>query len=420
MEGHHGCAVGDRAWRWQGFRANSLEYLDNILSGQLRQRVMPVLEDLPLDEKVRRGNVILKTRPRDVEETLLELINDDDQVVAAAAIDLVGQREMWSLADDIEHVLAHRHARDWYVFESASWTLAGRTLAAQRRRRQWTEPLPAVALVDQMRKLPLFASVGIDELFRIIGTGHQARHDKGTTLMREEGSVPSNLHLLLDGVVVATGRESGAREINPPAALDFEEALGGGLMSETVKTTERVVSIALSAEQLQTLLADNTDLVQGLFRTLAERRKVKPGFIKAEGPDESEPPTGALAPIQKVLALQKIPLFSQVSGTEMLYLAAIARQITLDQRAVLADEAGPLGLGVIISGGLALTMQDRPEPAAHAGPSDSVGVYETLAGVDSSTEVGKLQLVVTEPRSVLQIQRDELFDLLGQRPNLLQ
>ena len=28
-------------------RANALEYLDNILSGQLRQRVMPVLEDLP-------------------------------------------------------------------------------------------------------------------------------------------------------------------------------------------------------------------------------------------------------------------------------------------------------------------------------------------------------------------------------------
>ena len=40
-----------------------------------------------VDEKVRRGNVLLKTRPRDVEETLLQLINDEDQVVAAAAID---------------------------------------------------------------------------------------------------------------------------------------------------------------------------------------------------------------------------------------------------------------------------------------------------------------------------------------------
>ena len=46
---------------------------------------MPALEDLPRDEKVRRGNVLLKTRPRDVEETLLQLINDEDEVVAAAA-----------------------------------------------------------------------------------------------------------------------------------------------------------------------------------------------------------------------------------------------------------------------------------------------------------------------------------------------
>ena len=399
-------------------RANALEYLDNVLSGQLRKRVMPVLERPP-DEKVRRGNVILKTRPRDVEETLLELINDDDQVVAAAAIDLVGRREMWSLADDIEHVLAHRDPRDWYVFESSLWTLAGRTLSAQRRRQQWTEPLPAVALVEQMRKLSLFASVGVDELFRIVGAGHQVRHDKGTTLMRE-GSVPSNLHLLLDGVVVATGRRSGAREITPPAALGFEEALDGCLMSETVKTSERVISIALSADQLQTLLADNTDLVQGLFRTLAERRQVKPGFIKTQGPADPEQPTGELTRIQKVLALQKIPLFSKVSGTEMLYLAAIARQVTLEQGAILADETGPFGLGIIVSGGLSLTTQDRPEPVAQAGPGDSVGVYETLAGVDSGSPVGKLRLVVTKSGSILQIQRDELFDVLGQRPDLLQ
>ena len=400
-------------------RANALEYLDNVLSGPVRKRVMPVLEDLPLDEKVRRGNVILKTRPRDVEETLLELINDDDQVVAATAIAVVGQRELWSLADDIEHVLAHRAPQDWYVFESASWTLAGRTLSAQRRRQQWAEPLPAVALVARMRELALFASVGLDELFRIVGTGHQVQHDKGATLMRE-GSIPSNLHLLLDGVVVATGRHSGAREITPPAAIGFEEALDGCLMSETIKTTERVVSIALSTEQLRTLLADNTDLVQGLFRTLAERRQVKPGFIKAQGPVDPEQPAGELTPIQKVLALQKISLFSKVSGAEMLNLAAIARQTTLEQGAVLADETGPFGLGIIISGGLALTTEDRPEPVAQAGPGDSVGVYETLAGVDSGTQVGKLRLVVTEPGSVLQIPRDELFDVLGQRPDLLQ
>ena len=36
-------------------RASALEYLDNILSGPIRKRIMLMLEDMPLDEKVRRG-----------------------------------------------------------------------------------------------------------------------------------------------------------------------------------------------------------------------------------------------------------------------------------------------------------------------------------------------------------------------------
>ena len=105
-------------------RASALEYLDNLLAPPLRKRLMLLVDDVPIDEKVRRANVVLKTRPRDAEETLLQLINDGDQIVAAAAIDLVEVRKLWTLANDIEFVLAHRDAEDWYVFEAASWALA--------------------------------------------------------------------------------------------------------------------------------------------------------------------------------------------------------------------------------------------------------------------------------------------------------
>ena len=154
-------------------RASASEYLDNILEGELRKRIMPVLEEMPAEEKVRRGNVLLKTRPRDVEETLLQLINDEDQVVAAAAIDTARAHKIWALADDIEHVLAHRDARDWYVFEAASWALAENRMPAERRRELWHEPLPAAELATRLRELPLFASVSIDELFRIASTARQ-------------------------------------------------------------------------------------------------------------------------------------------------------------------------------------------------------------------------------------------------------
>ncbi|MGH9329621.1 MAG: Npt1/Npt2 family nucleotide transporter, partial [Vicinamibacterales bacterium] len=95
-------------------RSSASEYLDNILTGALRKRLMTVLEDMPLEEKVRKAHVQLRSRPRDLEETLLELINDEDQVVSAAAIDLVRELTLWALEDDVEHVLAHRDVKDWY------------------------------------------------------------------------------------------------------------------------------------------------------------------------------------------------------------------------------------------------------------------------------------------------------------------
>ena len=241
---------------------------------------MPVLEEMPIEEKVRRGNVILKTRPRDVEETLLQLINDDDQVVAASAIDTAREHKVWSLADDIEHVLAHRDVRDWYVFEAASWALAERRMPAERRRELWNEPLPAAELATRLRELPLFASVSIDELYRIASAAKQVRHDPGTVLLTE-GTIPETPHLLLDGHVIATSREAAPQTVQAPSALGFTEALSGLPMASTIRTDGLVVTLAMSRSELRTLLADNTDLVTGLFATLSSAPPGVSGTIQA-------------------------------------------------------------------------------------------------------------------------------------------
>ncbi len=74
-------------------RVGALEYLDNILSPALRRTVIPMLEDMPRDEKVRRGHQVRRSHPRSVEDSLLALINDPDEVVAAAALELVRDQQ---------------------------------------------------------------------------------------------------------------------------------------------------------------------------------------------------------------------------------------------------------------------------------------------------------------------------------------
>ena len=105
-------------------RSSAIEFLDNTLSGSVRKMILPLVDEVPAEERVKKGNVFLKTRFRGVEETLTRLMYDEDPVLAATAIDLVREHKVWTLADDLEQVLQFRDARDFVVFESASYALA--------------------------------------------------------------------------------------------------------------------------------------------------------------------------------------------------------------------------------------------------------------------------------------------------------
>jgi ATP:ADP antiporter, AAA family len=409
-------------------RASACEYLDNVLSGPLRRRLMTMFEDLPDDERVTRGNVILRTRPRDVEETLLILINSDDDVISAAAIDLVGRLELRSLIDDLDHVLAHRDVRDWHVFEAASWTLAGLRLQASKRRALWLEPLPSVEIASRLRGIPLFASVATDELFRIARTGRQVRLDRGHTLY-EAGSPPTHVHLLLDGQVHAASPDGEARDVRHPAPLGLEEVLEERPHPETVRATETSVALQLTVEEARGLLADNTDLVQGLFRWMLDHPAFGTGRLVVRGtaevareggsiidtapaPDASHP-GGLLRPIDVVLALRRIPIFARSAVQARLALAAISREERLEPNGVLVHASDPPAIRVVIEGELE-ALEPGGEPVTIE-PGDAIGVLETCAGVPIGANIR-----VTLPGRALRISHEDFFDLLGQRADLLQ
>jgi AAA family ATP:ADP antiporter len=393
-------------------RAGALEYLDNLLTGQVRKQIMPAIEEMPIDEKVRRGNVLLKTRPRDAEETLLQLINDDDQVIAATAIDVVRQQKMWTLGDDIEHVLAHRDVRDWYVFEAASWALAERRMPAERRRELWLEPLPAAELAARLRTLPLFASLSVDELFRMTGAGRQARHEPGTVLL-QEGAVPEHIHILLDGAVTATSRDGTPRRLEGTLALGFVEALGGTAMRDTLRTLDKAVTLAVSVDELRTLLGENTDLVVGLFTTLAKRGDEDLVHSTGAASELSALAARGLPPVQRVLALQRVPIFSRVSAEEIRPLADIAQPVTMEAGAALFNESTPAALWLLLSGEVQLNSPAGAAPIT-ARTGDVVGSIGTMAG----QPLGRTA-TVSRSGIALRLDREDLFALISERPELL-
>jgi ATP:ADP antiporter, AAA family len=394
-------------------RSSASEYLDNMLTGELRRRIMPVLEDLPLEVKVRRANVLLKSRPRDVEETLVRLINDEDEIVAAAAIELVRQDRLWRLADDIEHVLAHRDARDRHVVEAAAWALAERRMLADPREEPWAGPLPAAALADRLRALPLFASVTVDELFRMAGTARQVRHETGATLA-EDGVPPAVVHLLLDGVVSAVG-DRGSRAISSPAALGLSEALQGLPMRETLRAAGRVVTLALPVEDLRTMLSDNVDLVSGLFATLADQIAAADGGALecvAMADDLEQVCAGGVRPVEKIVILERVPLFAGLSADEVRHVADIAHTVPLDAGAPLFTMSGTPAIWIVLRGEIVLNGAGG-KPLVAAGGS-VIGALATLSG----RSLGHTARVAKDGVA-LRIDREDLFDLFAERPALL-
>ena len=141
-------------------RANALQrYLDHEMTGLVRKRAMPIIDEAPLAERVRHANSVLKTRARDVPDTVAQLFHDNDPIVAAAAVHFAGEHGLHAvLADDLEYLSTHA-STPAIVQQVARWTKSRSGLAG--------ENVPLVELVNRLRTIPAFTFVSVVELFRI-------------------------------------------------------------------------------------------------------------------------------------------------------------------------------------------------------------------------------------------------------------
>jgi CRP-like cAMP-binding protein len=392
-------------------RAGASEYLDNVLGGALRKRVVLMVEDMPLDERVRQANLMFRTRRRDPEDTLAQLIHDEDNVIAASAIHLAAERGVWQVAADMEFALNHHDPRDHYVIEAASWALAARPSSTDERQAGWLEPLPTVELANRLRRLSLFDYVSVDELFRIAETARQVRYEPGRPVCHQ-GERPDPLQFLIDGEV----RFDDGSRVTPPSPLAFEEALEGVPIGASVHASGVAITLSLSHEEFLTLLSDNPEVVQGLFKMLIETRggaawrDVVHGRIPEEIARRAE---NGLPPIDRALLLQESPLLSRATGEHLLRLAAIAREVPLTQGATLVRDGDDPAIYIVLNG--ELTLDGSGTTAQIVRPGDAVGFVETLAGVRADVTIRVLRA-----GTALRLDGRELFDLLSDHVDLLQ
>ena len=380
-------------------RARAIEYLDNLLAGHVRRRVVPLLEDTPVAEKVRHANALLKSRPRELDDTLAQLVHDDDAVVAASAIHFAARGGRWAVADDLEYVVAHRQTLAAAVVEAAEWALRQRPQPHSAG--EAGEALPAVELVDRVRAVPLFEFVSVDELFRIAAVGEEVRHPAGRESFRA-GAPASYVEFLLEGSVADDTTVTAA-----PAVLGLYEVLEGAPAASTIRASGPLVCLRIAAADLLTVLSDNVQLAQGLFRMLLaptgnHRALLRPADIARDGPV-----------VDAAMVLAHHPLFERASAPQLLALTSATVEVPLAEGASLFRAGDMPAVYVVMSGEVALECAQGAPVAVR--PGTVLGVAETLAGLGAGTGA-----TVTKAGHALRLDRDRLFDMLGDDVDLMQ
>lgn len=114
-----------------------------------------------------------------------------------------------------------------------------------------------------------------------------------------------------------------------------------------------------------------------------------------------------LTVIEKVLALQNVDIFSEVSTEQLAHLAVIAEDIPCEEGEVLYREADPPGaMYLVLEGKVRLHRGDLD--VTIAGPHD---VFGTWALFDDEPMV--VTATVLESGRLLRIERDDFVDLLA-------
>jgi len=383
-------------------RAAAVEYLDQLLKGAVRKRVLPILEETSEARRLAHAYVALRTRPRELEDTLARVLHEDDPVLSAAAIHFIAQHRLWALAGDLEYLL--HGSTDAHVCEAADWALRIRSNGHLPE----SEPLTIVELAHRVRMSPLFEFVSVDELFRIAAAGEESRHPAGRELFHP-GVAPDHMEFLIEGAVRIIQPSGTTSEIEAPAVLGLEDVLQGAPPTVTIRAAEPVVCFRIGAAELMTMVSGNALLAQSLFKMLLARVTWQNAAHSAFHPTA---PGSLLRPVDQALMLREHPLMARATPAQLLALIEMAAEVPLTAGTVLIERSGPPAMFQVVEGELRLETADG---AAVVLPGMTVGLAETLSGSAASARA-----VVTRSGRALRLDRDDLFAVLTDHVDLMQ
>ncbi|MBN4059146.1 cyclic nucleotide-binding domain-containing protein, partial [Endomicrobium sp. AH-315-J14] len=247
----------------KAIRAKSVEFLDNVVSGDLKELVLPLLDDA--DAKLFAGEAkrVAQLDPDTHEESLRHYLSARERWVKAIAAHSVGTEKLAKLGGRLRQIAAESDAELRHIAERTLSQLDGNTKEA-------TMALTVVEMALKLRTVDVLERASSEDLGHIAQIAEEVLLEEGETIYTD-GDVPDALYLVVSGSIrLATGDvELGT--------LESGEAFGTWALFDdaprtaSATTAQATTLLKVNRDEFLEVLADRPDIAQAVFKAMVKR-----------------------------------------------------------------------------------------------------------------------------------------------------
>jgi Cyclic nucleotide-binding domain/HEAT repeats len=174
----------------------AVELVENSIRKEMTPYLIPLIEDIPVDEKIEKGQRLLPLVRNETPDRLLNILGDaEDPLTRILALFVIG--ELTPKPSFIPLIQERLQDEDPFV----------RDLAGYARKRCMNEVATMPDIIEKISKLRtfgIFEGMGVRELHAIASVMTVERFDRGD-IMIKEGEENSSIYLVVSGNVTVVG-----------------------------------------------------------------------------------------------------------------------------------------------------------------------------------------------------------------------
>lgn len=130
--------------------------------------------------------------------------------------------------------------------------------------------LTTIERVLALQKNPIFAEIPTDGLAHLAAIAEEVEFNEKSTLF-EEGTVPDSCFLILAGTVELSRAGTSALKVGEGEDIGVWALFDGEPHLYAARALSNTHALRITQEDFYDLLADHTEIIQTLFRTLVRR-----------------------------------------------------------------------------------------------------------------------------------------------------